>query len=162
MLILILVFCLNFHFHFKGSVDSLFFIPVQNESKISQHCNFFWSINSNSLSHANDGSSGGCCLHGAQCWYVLTSRAWWGNVSNLCRGQPTYLRHPNSGRVRSVYLLASHLTRRTKHSLEVGSFMVTGTWFLGEESLLKQWERNYLKLNDERFVLKLIKCQHLS
>lgn len=49
MLILILVFCL--HFHFKGTVDSLVFILIQNKSRISQQCSVFWSSDNNSLSH---------------------------------------------------------------------------------------------------------------
>lgn len=49
MLILILVFCL--HFHFKGTVDSLVFILIQNKSRNSQQCSVFWSSDNNSLSH---------------------------------------------------------------------------------------------------------------
>lgn len=45
-----------------------FFILIQNKSKISKHCHFFWSTN-NSLSHINYSSLGGCSLYESQCRY---------------------------------------------------------------------------------------------
>lgn len=94
MLILNLVFCL--HFHFKGSVDSLVFILIQNESKISKHNSFFWSWDNNSLSRAN----GRCRLIPA---HRSTSPGAVGNMT-----LETAPSHLTSGAMLTLSLLPSH------------------------------------------------------
>lgn len=145
-----LMFCLNFHFHFKGGVDSLFLILIQNKSKISKRCHFFWSTN-NSLSHINYSSSGGCSLYGSQGRYrnPLLEHSQCICAVSFMGGYIVSVSQHNIG----LYLM-----QRCKTFWELASLWLQAA-DPQEKTLLKHLEGNYNKWNYRWFVLKLIMCK---